>query len=187
MTSKPQCPSHRPPVCLRSRHTVKGAQSGRWSCGPALVYCVGSCTAWLSGLRASLSSVERSARSPRTCGIAGISVPAKQRFSAGQEDTDDALCSREALHRAQSHRHGPALAVGLPAWLCVPRAAWKVQLSASHGMEALGVLSPATEVSLWMLSQVPGENESPALNLSFSGEVFQLCNLPGVTAASPGI
>lgn len=170
MTSKAQCPSHRRPVCLRSRHTVKGAQSGRWSCGPALVYCVGSCTAWLSGLRASLSSVEGAARSPHACGIAGIS--AAVRFPAGQGDTDDALCSREALHGAQSHRHGPGLAVGLPAWLCVPRAVWKVQLSTSHGMEAWGVLPQATKVSLRVLSQVLGENESSALNLSFQGRCF---------------
>lgn len=40
----------------------------------ALVHCVGSCTAWLSGLRVSLSSVQRAARSPRTCGAAGISA-----------------------------------------------------------------------------------------------------------------
>lgn len=61
-----------------------------------------------------------------------------------------------------------------------------MQLSASHGMEALGALLPAGEVSLRVPLQVLRENESPALELSFSGEVFQLCHLPGVSAASPG-
>lgn len=91
--------------------------------------------------RAPVSSVQRAAPSPHTCGAAGISAarspcpPSQRRFPDGQEDTDGALCSREARHRAP--RHSPALAGSLPAWLRVPRAVWEVQLSASQGMEAL--------------------------------------------------
>lgn len=115
-----------------------------------------------------------------------LPLPAERRFADGPADTDGAVCSRAACHGAQSHGHGPALARWLPAWLCVPRAAWKAQLRASHGMEALGVLPPPSGASLWAPLRVLGENESRVLKLPFSGEGFQLCPLPGLAAASPG-
>lgn len=61
--------------------------------------------------------------------------------------------------------------------------------SSAHlkGWRRSGVLPPASEASLWVLLQVLGENESPELKVSFSGEVFRLCHLPGLTPASPGI
>lgn len=54
-------------------------------------------------------------------------------------------------------------------------------------MEALGVLPPASGASLWVPLQVLRENESRVLKLPFSGQVFQLCPLPGLAAASPGV
>lgn len=58
--------------------------------------------------------------------------------------------------------------------LGVPRAVCKVQLSASHGTEALGVLPPAREVSLRVLLLLLRENESPVLKLFFRGSVLAL-------------
>lgn len=55
----------------RSKHTVQQVAE---SCGTALVYCVGSRTARHSGLSGSCSLIETAARSPDTCGTAGISA-----------------------------------------------------------------------------------------------------------------
>lgn len=152
-----------------------------WACPCSLCVLLHSLA-----FRASWSSVERAAPAPHACGAAGISAagspcpPSERRFPGGQEDTDGALCSREAAHGAQSH--SPALPGGLPAWLGVPRAVRAAQLRDG------GIGSPAPHQSSFssVPLQVLWENESLVLKLPFS-KVFQLCHLPGLAAASPGV